>query len=145
MDAGCKEPAAWEQLAVWKGGAAGHNHSHPHRQGCIKFPTTWHSSPSLFLFKSWFSSPKFSSPFPHPQLIFFSTALVLKGRWYCFPFPFFPRYILPHSHDISYSSSLLDILPLKTRINSSLPPRGDKEIYTPLVGTQQIWKIYINI
>ena len=52
----------------------------PHISVLLEFPTTWYSSPSPFLK----SSSKFPSPSPPPHLIFFPTALILKGRWYCF-------------------------------------------------------------
>ena len=46
---------------------------------------------------------KLSPPAPLPHLIFFPRALISKGCNF-FPFPFFPRYILHHSHDIPFSS-----------------------------------------
>ena len=69
-------------------------------QGCIKFPTTWYSSPSPFFVNSWFSSLKFPFQSPLQHLISFPKSLILKERWYCFAFSFFLHYILPHSHNI---------------------------------------------
>ena len=47
------------------------------------------------------------------------TALISKGNWYFFKFPFFPRYILPNSLyiDIIFPSQNLDILPPQSWYN----------------------------
>ena len=50
---------------------------------------------------------------------------------YYFHFLFFPSYILLNSHDISFPSSQLDILP--SRLDKLSYPRRNKELYTPLV------------
>ena len=64
------------------------------------------------IFKILIFFPTFSGPgFPLPHLIFFPTVLIWKGRRYCFPFPFFQRYILPHSLDIPFPCTQLDIFP----------------------------------
>ena len=86
--------------------------------GCIKFQTTLYSPPSQFL-KSWFSSPKLSSFSLLPAWYSSQTALILWGRWYCSPF--FPRYILIHSHDIS--SPLHNLIFFPNRLDNP-PPRG---------------------
>ena len=51
----------------------------------------------------------------------------------CFPFPFLPRYILPHNHDIPFPSLQLGVLPQQYIINLPRPKGGgDKELYTHL-------------
>ena len=81
--------------------------------GVNKVPTTWYFSPLTSFFKSWFSSQKFPNPSLFPHEIFFLAALILKERYY--PFTFFPRYILPHNHDIPFPSSQLHILHQQTK------------------------------
>ena len=45
------------------------------------------------------------------------------------PFPFFTRYILPHSHNISFPSSLYSS---QTDLINLPPPLSVEEVYTPL-------------
>ena len=77
-------------------------------QGCINFPTTWYSSPpSLFL--NFDFLPQFFRPIPLLKF-FHANNLNILGKKICFLFPFFPCYILPHSHDTPFPASQLDIL-----------------------------------
>ena len=57
-------------------------------QGCIKLPTTWYSPPPPFL-NLYFLPKMFNTLSILFHFIFFSTAMILQRRWYCFPFPLF--------------------------------------------------------
>ena len=82
-------------------------------QGCIKLPTNWYSSPPPFSLNLNFL---FLFPFPLPHLLFFPTnSLNIIGKMILLNFYFFPYNILPHSHEIPFPSSQLDILPQQTR------------------------------
>ena len=58
--------------------------------------------PNAHFFNLVFLFNIYGPPFPLSQLIFFTTALILKGKRYCFPLHPCACYILPHSLDIPF-------------------------------------------
>ena len=72
-----------------------------------------YSSPPPFL-KILIFSPEISVLFPLPHLIFFFNGLNIKGKMMLPSISLFPRYILPHSHDIPFSSAQNNILSQQT-------------------------------
>ena len=79
------------------------------KQGCIKFnqlKILTHCTPTFL--KS--SFPKVSIPFPLSPT-WYSSQQIKYYREDDLPFPFFPCYILPHSHNIPFSSSQLNSSP----------------------------------
>ena len=102
-------------------------------QGCIKFPTTWYSSPPPFHIKSWFfTSKKCQSPSPFDIL---SNSLNIIGKMISLPrFPFF--HVIFFSTAMIFPSPLHNLIFFPNRLDKLYLPR---ELYTPLQADME-WK-----